>query len=350
MSGNNLPYQLRLKKNIERQIFLDLLTKIHTYKTIQSYSYISLGGPFLEDFKLIHNYFNIQDLYSIEMDQHVIERQKFNKSISCIHLLNNTTTEFIEQFPSINTEESTINFDSNVICWLDYTNMDLRSQLYDFKSLLEEVHEYSIIKITLNAHIASLKDEKTLQNIVDGDGHIIDERPIDRQTRLKVERLSLLEEELNGFFNFENINAEQMTSKEFPNVLLTILHHIAFKAFEGEKLTFIPLTSFSYADGMTMLTFTGIVLDKSKISDFFTKTELNTWEHYNNGKTTKNIDVPYMSISEKLHIDSYLPSKIDKLYDEVAFKFEDSYEKNKKILDSYLKYYRYYPSFSKVLF
>ncbi|WP_407928292.1 O-methyltransferase, partial [Collimonas silvisoli] len=57
MSGAYVPYHLRQNKAVDRQLFVDLLTKLNRYKAIGDYSYVSFGGPYLEDFKLVHSHF-----------------------------------------------------------------------------------------------------------------------------------------------------------------------------------------------------------------------------------------------------------------------------------------------------
>lgn len=345
MSGSNLPYQLRLKKNVERHLFIELLNRLQSYKLISEYSYISLGGPFLEDFKLVHNYFDLQDLYSIEMEPYVIERQSFNQSISCIKLLNMTTSEFIKDFPILSCNEISHTFNNSIICWLDFTNINWGEQINEFNQLIANAKEDSVIKITINAHISSLLSAESLPLVLDKDGNILKERPIDKNNRLKKERFNRLKDKLGRFF-LDTIEEKDMVTKKFPAVLLSVLKYAAFKALEGTEFSFSPLNSFVYADGMSMLTYTGIILHKDKNDEF--KEKVGEWNHFNTTNSPEEIDVPNMSISEKLYIDSHLPTNIDALYKNTKFKFVECSEKNKIILNNYLKYYRFYPNFSKI--
>jgi hypothetical protein len=53
MSGSEVSYNLRPNKFVERQLFVELLTKI-CRQPPSKYAYISLGGPQLEDHRLMH--------------------------------------------------------------------------------------------------------------------------------------------------------------------------------------------------------------------------------------------------------------------------------------------------------
>lgn len=74
------PYHLRHNKAVDRFLFIDLISKINEVSNgaIASYTYHSLGGPFLEDFKLMHHYFPLINMVCIEKDLETHKRQKFN--------------------------------------------------------------------------------------------------------------------------------------------------------------------------------------------------------------------------------------------------------------------------------
>lgn len=349
MSGENIAYHLRLKKNIERQIFIDLLTQIMPYTDIKKYSYISMGGAYLEDHKLIHSFFNIQKLYSIEQSPTVIKRQNFNKFISTLRLLQYRTKEMIEDYPIIKdgTERNKeIDFSNEkIIFWLDYTSTsELGNQFAEFRSILQKASEGSIIKITVNAHAPSL-------GTIDRDSTNKTNDAI-YQEEIQKNRLNKLQRIIGNFFLADKCTIQRMTSHKYPFMLFDILQSIAFSAFSSqEDCSFLPLSSSIYSDGQTMLTYTGIIIKRKDKKYFFEKTSLKKWEHsLLKNKQPTIIDVPSMSLNEKLHIDSFLPSNFTKLHKRVKFKFEEDDTKNKNILKNYAKYYRYYPNYFKIIY
>lgn len=342
MSAGNLPYHLRLNKNVERQVFLDLLSQLSAYKPIREYSYFGFGGPFLEDFKLLHNHFKITKMYSIEMEQHVVERQSFNKPASCIKCLETTSGNLISDFETICETD-------NAIIWLDYTSpSELGEQLTEFGGLIGKMASGSIVKITINAAGNSLMPDNALPPLPENSS----ETPFQRGGRLREARVHKLESMLGTLFLRDKMTPEMMEAKKYPTVLFKTLLSVAHRALEGKTQKFEPLSAFKYSDGQQMLTLTGIILDDSDITKFKEKTSILDWEYYlylnvNNDEPIE-INMPFLSISEKLHIDQYLPSKFNELKDNLVFQLEHSPEKTKKSLENYQSFYRFYPNFSKV--
>ena len=82
MNRSFIPYHLRQNKAIDRNLFIELLRMINRRFLIRKYEYISMGGPFLEDFKGIHASTGISKMTSFEMDRNTFLRQKFNRHLS----------------------------------------------------------------------------------------------------------------------------------------------------------------------------------------------------------------------------------------------------------------------------
>lgn len=147
MSGAWIPYHLRQNKAVDRMLLIDLLSKLNRYIEIHSYEYIGFGGPFLEDHKLMHSYFGNIKLTSIENNDHIWKRQKFNLPLSCINREKKHSSEFIDTFSRNNP----------VIIWLDYMEANKRrEQLMEFESLLPKLNENDIVKVTINANPQTL--------------------------------------------------------------------------------------------------------------------------------------------------------------------------------------------------
>jgi hypothetical protein len=79
MSGEDIPYQLRPNKFIDRQMFLDLLARVVIAKGAEKYIYISMGGRHLVDHYAIYNRLGVDALYSFDKDANEVKRQKFNR-------------------------------------------------------------------------------------------------------------------------------------------------------------------------------------------------------------------------------------------------------------------------------
>lgn len=326
MSGGSVPYHLRSNKYVDRSIFMELLSKINSSKKLSDYRYVGFGGPYMEDFKLIHSLFSLTDLTSIEYDEEVKKRQEFNKPIGCMNIKNMTSGKYIDEY-----EEG-----RNSIIWLDYAEAGaLSEQITEFETILSKLTENDVIKITLNANPACLYDVNQLKE----------------GQNLFQERLAVLEGHFGNHLP-PNIKPEMMTRKPLVKIMLQSLKHIISSVFPPvTEMTFKLLTAFSYSDSKhQMLTFTGIILNREKVNDFMINSGILDWEYYiNEHDEPMVIELPDLSIKERLAIDALLPCNEPAIIqDSLSFLFDENEKKSKSKIESYMKYYRHYPHYFRI--
>ena len=328
MSGASIPYHLRANKAIDRYAFLELLSKIDRFSSISQYKYIGFGGHSLEDFKYIHSRFGLGNMLSIEEDADVYNRQKFNQPHNCIDCLLQSSSQFIDEFQR--TQET--------IIWLDYMKpKELRKQIEEFQATISKLELLDIIKITVNSHAASYLPLKQSM------------KPSD----LPKERISHLKAVLGDIFPAAEVKENMMTEKRFPEALHLVLKYAANLAMLGQNdIYFQPLTAFAYADGQQMLTVTGIILERNEKQGFLAKTNIDKWELSNiDWKPPRRINVPDLTIKERLHIDSRLPnSEAKTIQDELGFLFDSKKSVSLEMLETYVLFYRQSPYFSRIVF
>jgi hypothetical protein len=323
MSGKTIPYHLRQNKAVDRHAFVELLAKIDKFSPIFKYTYIGFGGHSLEEFKYIHDRFGLENMTSIESDEKVFKRQKFNQPYSCIKRVNQESSNFIDDY----------NREENTIIWLDYVEPSkLRTQVEEFQQVILKLDIFDVIKITLNANPSSY------QSAIQGAS----------SNEIQSSRINKLKEMLGEEYLFPSADIldSMMTNPGFPHALTLILKYAANLALAGKKdICFQPLTCFSYADGQQMMTVTGIILENEIIEDFFDKTGLNSWELINkNWSKPLSINIPDLTIRERLCIDQLLPnSTIEEIHEKLGFEFDN------KMLKNYLMFYRQSPYFSRIL-
>ncbi|CAI1870734.1 Uncharacterised protein [Serratia quinivorans] len=328
-NGNNIPYHLRHNKAIERNLFVDLLFKINKEINISEYTYVSFGGPYLEDFKIIHNAIKIKKMISLEQEINTHNRQQFNMPLSCISIGKNpeTASEFINRYI----------FDGKSIVWLDYTEpAKINEQLNEIEALTNKLKPYDIFKVTLNAHSETLGRDASKSYSTDPREY----------------RASRLEEILDQYCPYQ-IEADNVSSKKYPKVLLDAIKKASFRGVSSRKNIIVqPLSSFIYADGQTMLTATAIILEKNELANekFFEDSRLNTWpfleRHWN---TSKKINIPLISIKERMHIEAMLPnSSPEEIIKSMGFNISDSKRETIDQLNTFIEYQRAIPWFSKV--
>ncbi len=329
MSGSRVPYHLRHNKAIDRNLFLELLTMINRYTNVSKYTYVGFGGAFLEDFKLIHNHTGIKSMVSIEQEEEVVKRQKFNSPAKCI------------KYRHIKSEELIENFDINksAIIWLDYASpRELSGQLNEIQTLVPKLKNNDILRVTLNANPATLFQEKDLSAGED----------------LKERRYEVLEERAGNYMLGEDKDeiTTQLNATNYPKILCRILKFAINKGMEGRQSFFQPLTAFAYNDSFhTMLTFCGIVLDRTDKKEFLKKTGIKKWKlNSMDGIDTHKINIPELSIRERLFIDSLLPNySAESILRKLKFNIGKNEEETLEQLKNYVNFYRHYPYFSKVL-
>lgn len=325
MSGGSLAYQLRPNKAVDRNLLIDLLNKLNRVVNISDYSYFGFGGPFLEDFKLMHAHLRIDKMTSIEESKDVYLRQEFNSPLSCIQLVNKPSCDFIES-------ES---FDSKNIVWLDYSSPERGQQLKEIDYLVTKLSKGDILKVTLNSNPSSLggkpTEDKDLQEV----------------------RLEILESVLNEYFPFDT-KAKNLTSSHFGKVMFKALELAIMNGMRGKpKEYFQVLSAFLYKDGgHEMLTVTGILLDddQEKITDFFNGTRLKNWPlGLFEWSEPKQINVPELSVKERIHIDGFLPTvDSNAIKKSLGYCIGDDIEMD-LLIENYITYYRLYPLFSRVV-
>lgn len=311
-SGSSLPYRLRQNKSVDRELFLLLLGRLAATLKLDEYQYIGLGGPFLEDFRLIHAKLGITDLKCIEMETEVHNRQLFNRPVSCIDCINSTLEDYLDS-----TE-----FQKPVIIWFDFTDpREITKQIERFANMLSIVPVNSILRITLNASPTALG------------------KPEDIRADVPSFRLDRLKERLGKLFP-SGLKPSDMTFKNFGKTILRVLNI----AVEREVLSLkdrkiIWSLSTHYADGQPMTTAT---LHLVEPSDQTVENHIADWEYMSTPKDPLLIDMPALSTLERLTMESSNNARKS-----LGFSLPKS-EMEEDPFDSFEKYYRVFPHFARV--
>ena len=134
-------YHLRPNKMAERFVFIEAIRRLERLSSggLADYTYHGLGGPYLEDFRLLYEFCPDIGMVSIENDGETYKRQDFHLPCSKIQLINNDMASFIANYNPGNMKS---------VFWLDYTGLEY-SCFDEFKALLGLVVEESMVKVTL---------------------------------------------------------------------------------------------------------------------------------------------------------------------------------------------------------
>lgn len=327
-AGSSLPYRLRPNKAVDRELFLSLLTRLAPILSLEKYHYVGLGGPFLEDFRLVHARLGIVRMTCVEDEADVHKRQLFNRPIPSIECVHSTLEDFLDSN----------DFDSPAILWFDYTKpKDITTQIERFAQTIGTVPIGSVLRITLNANPTSLGKPDTKDLSVELAGEASGDRKL--KPTIQEWRLERFQERLGALFP-SGLTAEGMSFKTFGPSLLRALR----LAVEKEALSFrdrriVWALATHYADGQAMVTAALVVCSAEDTS---IEQLVKGWEFYSSTDSPHLLDLPALSTLERLTMESNGEAQ-----ETMGFSLPKS-DMGEDPSAVFKKFYRIYPHFSRV--
>jgi hypothetical protein len=322
-NGDDIPYQLRPNKFIDRQIFLEALTKVVPQKQHGRYVYISMGGKHLVDQEAVYRKIGIRNLYSFDGNADIVARQNCNRphfSSLCEELHSSALAGELDRILK--------HFEpaEHLIVWLDYTNAERLAQLQEFGEILKRCQPGDVVRITMNANDGTLRGDWQKEGCA-GPGEY---------------RAKRLRDQLGDFFP---AGVETIGDNGVPNVLSEAVSIVAASAAVESNRLFVPILLTSYADGQRMFTAAVLCLAQNdKLPD-----GLNGWEFLAKGWTkVTEISVPDLSIREKVVIDKHLSKGPNAIIKAVKFQPAGELDNAQRALRSYKLLHRFYPTFHAI--
>lgn len=313
-AGSSLPYRLRPNKAVDRELFLSLLMWLAPKLSLEKYHYVGLGGPFLEDFRLIHGRLGIEKMTCIETEEQVHKRQLFNRPIASIECVHQSLEDYLDE----------TDIDSPAIIWFDYTEPSgITPQIERFARTIGTVPIGSILRVTLNANPGSLGRP---------DGNL-------SEAELMEWRLQAFQRRLGALFP-SGLIADGMKQENFGKSLL----HALKLAVEKEVLSFrdrriVWALATHYADGQAMVTAALVVCQND---DKSIEESVTAWEFRATTDAPHRVDLPALSTLERLTMESN-----DDAQSKMGFELPTS-NMGEDPFEVFKKFYRIYPHFSRV--
>lgn len=302
------PYQLRPNKAVDRFTLIEAIRRLEKLCNLRKYTYYGLGGPYLEDFRLLYEFCPEIAMVSMEEDKETYKRQKFHLPCGKVQLKKMEFHTFLNQYEPR---------DKKSIFWLDYTHLEYPC-FDDFMALLVKVGEKSMIKITLRSEPRDFVDKAA---------------DFRRQ--------------------FDTVMPDPSadppaTFEDFAYLLQGMLGVAAEQALPSTtRLVFQPVSSFYYADGVGMFTLTGVVWPRSELGDV--KKAFRNWEFANlTWERPRLISIPILSAKERLHLQSCLPRRTSRgttLLAKLGYLIDDDIPQTEAALEQYAAFHRYSPYF-----
>lgn len=335
MNASAIPYHLRPLKAVDRRLFLDLLVRFERKWPLSRYAYISMGAYPLEDHKMVHRHLGIQHLISFDINQDVVDRQKFNRPINSMSCVKAKSGEVIDQLDKILTDAGAGDCSGKII-WLDYTEpAKIGEQIREFQTLLDKLSPGDVVRVTVNAHPPVLGDNRDPQNQT---------RILDKE-ELQEKRFEVLRKRIGDYFTAD-VNPRYMTEELLPLTLAKAFGQAAARALPPTGgIAFMPMSIVRYADGHQMLSITGCVVRRESRQDIQERIGLTEWPFASLDWTTIHlIHVPDLTLRERMLLDRAVATGVFAgIESDLGFKFGNDIDLN-TFLSNYKNFYRFYPS------
>jgi len=313
------PYHLRLNKAADRFALIEAIKRLPKLGSqLEEYTYYGMGGPYLEDMRLLYEFHPEIPTVSVERDGEILKRQEFHRPCAPAVLQLETTDigSYIRLYEP---------HDRKSIFWLDYTDLEY-SHFVDFITLLEKVVPGSMVKVTLRA----------------------DPRDFWFSPKsMKVKRVQEFQQRFATLLPNQTARPN-WASGNFANLLQQMLRIATQQALPAQStnLAFHPVSSFFYSDGTWMLTLTGVVWNRS---DNAVEQAFNDWEFSNlTWARPSLIDIPDLSTKERLKLQHCLPCGTTPgvvLHTELDYLIDEDVPKTEAALEQYAAFHRYFPYF-----
>jgi hypothetical protein len=292
-----------------------------------------MGGRYLEDFKLVHARFDIRRLFSLEKEDIAHQRQEFNKPLALIKCLKRDTEAFVRDFGAFAGEQGDVGY----VIWFDFTSPRERlSQLQEFQSLIAKLAANDVVKITLNASMATFGQASDFES----------------RTAFQEHAAGRLKQLLGPYFPDEGIEATKLNDHLLAVTLSRSVRKAALQGVAGTSgLAVVPLCAFRYSDGPhQMLTLAAIILNEDERRRFQQQTHISRWPFHAKGwDDVRQISVPDLTVKERIRIDEALfADTIDHVHEALPFRLEDDDMESLSALMRYEEHYRRYPQFMRV--
>ena len=303
-------YHLRPNKAIDRMVMVEAIRRLEQIAPLNEYTYYGLGGPYLEDFRVLYEHFKDIKMVSIERDPHVLKRQRFHLPCKTMCLREADFKDFLDYYDP---------GDDKCIFWVDYTNI-IPNNFEQFQTLLGKVADGSLVKVTMRSKLSDFTSDS-----------------------------ESFRERFQKFMNEPEMKTPEST-QEYAIIVQDMLQIAAEQELPYELgRQFLPIGSFLYSDGTHMLTLMGIVCPNECVDDY--RDLFGNWEFRNlDWGAPRQIDVPTLSTKERLMLQDKIPVIYDVgdvLYDALGYNVNGNEASTKRQLEQYAAFHRQYPYFMR---
>jgi hypothetical protein len=314
MSSTNLvDFSMRPNKAIERALVFQGLAEIMRIENLSDQVYVGLGSVWFTDFLMAHRQLGIETMVSIENDEIVFRRAKFNKPYRTVRVVEGDSSERISEL----LDDKTLSARPWIV-WLDYDKPMDEERLVELTDLVESLPRRSVLITTFNALPSRYgPPAQRGQRLAGLFGDCVPEDVVSDQLRLKDEV------QLMGIL---------------AKAVQTTLESTALKGARSGG--FLTAFSLKYRDGAPMVTVGGYLPDgdatvlKTRVSEL-------TWP----GRSDEPIITQPLTFKEIAALQERLPTDTPitrELVQELGFDLEEGHIK------SFVDHYLLYPHYAQI--
>ena len=303
-------YTLRPSKQVERKLLVELLHQLGTAVPkydIREYTYIGFGSVYYSDFVLFHKYLYIDSMICVE-GSNIPHRMEFNRPYGFIELRMARFRDVI------------LDLERNrpYVMWLDYDSGLTGEELQDIQNAIQVLPSGSIFLVTVDAEARVPHD------------------PLASHVELRRRAVRRLREDCGDLYP-ERLELGHFTQDALPKVLATIIRNqIEVAALSRGEIEFAQLVNFRYKDGAQMVSLGGVVDVPGRVARVRSSSVMDL--HFvNDSEEPLPISVPHLTLREKLWLDQNRNTV------PLVFELKEG------MLENFLAYRRYYPSYYEAL-
>ena len=307
-SALSVQYDLRPAKQVERRMFVDAFQRLaQAGFEIRDYQYTGFGAIFFVDFIIFHKLLGISKMLSIEHDESIETRVKFNCPFECVDVKIDLSTNVIP----------TLSQGRKHILWLDYDESVTNALLEDVYLAGSQLSGGSVLLIT------------------------VDVEPPDKESDEPKASQEYFKNEAGKYIGMFEVR--DFTKSKLPSTNKLVLLNALQDGMSGRTgIEYLPMFHFLYADDHKMLTIGGIIgseTEKRKIAAMnmkgakYIRTKIDS-EPY-------EIKVPTVTRKERHLLDSNMPCENGWQPDDFSFPDED--------IEIYREIYRFLPAYAELL-
>jgi hypothetical protein len=262
-------WQFRPAKQIIRQMGVDAMRRLASFRRLSDYRYVGMGGYEFVDFDLVRRGLGVRRMTSIESEIEE-DRLKFNKPFLEVEIEMGTSNEVLPNLP----------LDEPSIIWMDYCSRLRHDEIRDAILLGERMQPGSMLLISVNASPDG-KDNERLERL---------------EARVGRDRVPFgvtENKDLDGW----------LTAEVQRRILLTAIRDGLAK--RGEPIRFEQMLNIHYSDTTKMQTLGGVFVDPAT-DDRFERADFGSLDYVKTDADALRVRVPVMTAREVLDLEAKL--------------------------------------------